>query len=181
MYIENINIANGPVDSLGYSKPSQESSSLVRLFEQRVNSPFSADQQPVIAKKIKHCPATPEKKPGADENLIPTDETDELEEPPVGDGLKSITWTNGDRYHGMFLNHRPSGFGVYTFLNGDKYEGTFKEGKRHGTGEYTWANGDTYVGAFVENERAGNGVLINAKGRTDISATDNKQLRSFAK
>ena len=65
-----------------------------------------------------------------------------------------MTFANGDKYEGDFVNDVRSGDGKYIWANGDTYEGEFYNNLMHGWGKYTWAEGRIYTGVFE------NGVIV---------------------
>ncbi|MCX5848374.1 MAG: hypothetical protein NTW65_02850 [Deltaproteobacteria bacterium] len=80
-------------------------------------------------------------------------------------GRKTVTFTNGDKYEGDFVNNKKTGRGTYTFANGNKYEGDWVNDKRNSRGTYTYANGDKYEGDFVDGKQQGKGIYTWADGR----------------
>ena len=42
-----------------------------------------------------------------------------------------------------------------TWANGDRYEGQWLDGNRHGKGTYVWSSGGRYEGDWAENKRTG--------------------------
>lgn len=46
----------------------------------------------------------------------------------------------------MFVNDNIQGYGQMTYSNGDKYEGDFMNGMKHGKGSIVYYNGDQYHG-----------------------------------
>ena len=46
-----------------------------------------------------------------------------------------------------------------TWENGNKYEGQWLDGFEHGDGIYTWADGSCYVGIWNKDRKDGNGTL----------------------
>ena len=60
--------------------------------------------------------------------------------------------TNGDVYHGAWVNDKPNGMGRYTRTgaNGDVYVGEWVNGERTGMGTFTRANGNGYVGEWKD-------------------------------
>jgi hypothetical protein len=56
----------------------------------------------------------------------------------VADKLNgSASWsseTRGERFEGLWENHKPNGHGKYYYIDGSTYEGNWKDGKRHGRG-----------------------------------------------
>ena len=79
--------------------------------------------------------------------------------------VKTINYSNGDRYRGQIRDGRRHGRGVYTWASGGSYDGEWRNGDFHGRGVRTWANGDRYEGDFVEDKATGRGVYTYADGR----------------
>ena len=71
---------------------------------------------------------------------------------------KTITYNNGDRYHGQTRDGKRHGRGVYTWADGERYEGQWRDGDFHGHGIRTWTGGNRYEGDFVDGKRTGRGV-----------------------
>jgi hypothetical protein len=46
-----------------------------------------------------------------------------------------MSWADGRRYEGEWLDGKCTGRGVTTFANGSRYEGVYLEDKMHGYGE----------------------------------------------
>ncbi|NQW28224.1 MAG: hypothetical protein HQ474_09960 [Flammeovirgaceae bacterium] len=65
---------------------------------------------------------------------------------------KKVTYANGDKYEGDWVDGKMNGLGTYTFANGDKYEGDRVDGRMNGSGTYTYANGDKYEGDWVDGK-----------------------------
>jgi hypothetical protein len=53
---------------------------------------------------------------------------------------------------------------VLTYSDGSKYKGGFLDGKRHGKGIMNWANGCVYEGDFVDDQYNGKGIYANTSG-----------------
>ena len=53
---------------------------------------------------------------------------------------------------------------VVTFTNGDRYEGEFVDGRFVGFGFYMWADGKVYAGFWVDDVRHGSGFFIASDG-----------------
>lgn len=49
-------------------------------------------------------------------------------------GFGIMTWVDGRRYEGFFLNNKFDQEGKFTFRDGKIYEGGFKNGKKEGNG-----------------------------------------------
>ena len=79
----------------------------------------------------------------------------------AGTGLvtRTLTYSDGARYHGQTRDGKRHGRGVLTWPSGARYEGDYRNGARHGRGVYTWPNGNRYEGDFVNNSRTGRGVF----------------------
>lgn len=70
-----------------------------------------------------------------------------------------VTYDNGDRYEGYFVNDLYNGEGTYTWANGDRYEGEFMNGQITGRGRLTFfGSGQSWEGLFI------NGVINNGSG-----------------
>ena len=72
-------------------------------------------------------------------------------------GKMVITYDNGDKYEGEFVDNIKEGKGIYYFNNGDKYEGEFFEDLKDGYGVYYYKNGDKYEGEYKEDKKDGHG------------------------
>lgn len=59
-------------------------------------------------------------------------------------GKGVLSWLDGEKYDGFFLDDKLEGTGVYYYANGDRYEGLFHNGMKHGRGIYHFSNGDRY-------------------------------------
>ena len=55
-----------------------------------------------------------------------------------------MTWTNGDKYDGEFLNNQMHGYGVYDWADGRRYEGYWVDNMMHGRGTYKGKDGSIY-------------------------------------
>lgn len=70
-----------------------------------------------------------------------------------------MTFTNGDRYDGGFLNSAFEGFGSYLFgVDGSKQCGTYKDGMLTGTGREIRPTGVYYSGGYFRGRRYGPGM-----------------------
>ncbi len=79
-------------------------------------------------------------------------------------GFGALSWPNGNRYEGEFLNGHKNGSGVFIGGNGDRYEGAFLGGEIDGYGSYAYPNGDYYQGEYHRNYRYGYGVMMYPNG-----------------
>ena len=70
-------------------------------------------------------------------------------------GKMTITYDNGDKYEGEFVDNVKEGRGIYTYYNGDKYEGEFFEDEKDGFGVYYYKNGERYEGQFKNDKKDG--------------------------
>lgn len=71
-------------------------------------------------------------------------------------GYFTVTYTDGDKYEGSFVNDKYEGKGKYTFANGNVYDGDWKDGKRTGKGTMTYSDGK-YEGNWKSDIRTGKG------------------------
>lgn len=53
-----------------------------------------------------------------------------------------MTYSNGNRYGGFFVNNKREGKGTIYFANSSRYEGNFKDDKRSGFGKHYFTNGN---------------------------------------
>ena len=74
------------------------------------------------------------------------------------DSNRTMTWANGDRYHGQWRNGKQHGNGTMTWANGDRYEGRWQNGRRHGSGKLQLADGGWYEGQWANDKRSGHGT-----------------------
>ena len=93
--------------------------------------------------------------------------------------VRTITWTNGHRYHGQTLDGNRHGYGVMTWADGDRYEGEWRHDKVHGRGVFTWADGDRYEGDFRNGERHGEGRFIGTDGWIEEGDWRNGEIVTF--
>jgi hypothetical protein len=123
--------------------------------------------------------AAPQPDRVAETNTVPrreapvpeTPATDVVQAPPpvpVRSGprgeITAVTFPNGDKYEGEFLDGLFHGWGVYYYKIGDRYEGEFQNDMKHGKGAYTFQNGDKYMGEFKEDMRSGRGTMLFVNG-----------------
>ena len=79
-------------------------------------------------------------------------------------GKMRITYDNGDKYDGMFVDNVKEGKGIYYYNNGDRYEGEFFEDLKDGYGIYYYKNGEKYQGEFKEDKKDGHGIYYYLDG-----------------
>jgi TonB family protein len=65
-----------------------------------------------------------------------------------------MTWSNGNRYEGEFLNNKWNGMGTNTLRDGSRYEGEFLNNKWNGKGVLIRPDGSREEGNFVNGVRA---------------------------
>jgi hypothetical protein len=93
---------------------------------------------------------------------------------PHGSGV--VTFYNGDKLSGEFVQGDLSGEGVFEAVSGDNYKGGWDDGKRNGQGTYHWARGSSYVGEWLDDKRHGDGVFTWSNGnRFEGEFRDNKR------
>ena len=68
------------------------------------------------------------------------------------------------RYEGDFVDGKRTGRGVKVWPNGDRCEGQWRDNKQHGHATCAWANGNRYEGDFVDGKRTGRGVFTFSNG-----------------
>lgn len=74
-------------------------------------------------------------------------------------GKGTVTYKNGNKYEGNFVDNKRHGPGTMTYANGDEYDGDWVDNKRHGKGTYTWADGTKYEGKWKNGKKYGNGTM----------------------
>jgi len=74
------------------------------------------------------------------------------------------TYSNGDRYKGLWVNGKPEGQGKMNYRNGSIYEGLWLNGKHEGQGIMNYTNGGIYEGLFKNGKHEGKGKMIYATG-----------------
>ena len=94
-------------------------------------------------------------------------------------GQGTCYWTNGDRYEGEWKDDKRHGQGTYYWTYGDRYEGEWKDDKRHGQGIYYWNDGDKYVGFYVNDEIHGQGTYYWANGNRYEGTYVNKKRHGY--
>ena len=74
------------------------------------------------------------------------------------EGYGTMTWKDGAKYEGQWLEGFANGKGVFTHAdNGDTYDGNWKYNKCHGHGVYTNKKGASYSGYWVNDTQQGHG------------------------
>jgi len=82
----------------------------------------------------------------------------------LGNGKGKKVYSNGDTYHGDFVNFKKHGKGKYTWSDGVYYEGEFKNGKMDGKGKMTFNNGNVYYGEWKDDKKHGQGKMTSLNG-----------------
>ena len=65
---------------------------------------------------------------------------------PHGSG--TVTWENGGKYNGDWVDGKANGRGVMNYGNGDRYEGSWRDGHRYGRGLHHFFDGGVYDGEW---------------------------------
>gem|GEM_PF-5824725 len=86
----------------------------------------------------------------------------------VTGGHATLTYPNGNRYTGGYLDGAKQGTGTFVWATGQTYSGDYKNDQMHGTGTYTWADGGKYTGSWRQGEMNGYGNRIYADGGTYV-------------
>lgn len=98
----------------------------------------------------------------------------------VADKLNgTASWSSearGERFEGLWENHKPNGRGKYYYIDGATYDGEWKDGKRHGRGILVFSSNPSprkrnmtkyevsYNGDWVEDVKEGYGVIEYSDG-----------------
>ena len=69
-----------------------------------------------------------------------------------------MTWADGRRYEGNWLEGRCTGHGTTSFKSGSRYVGNYAADKMQGRGSYSFADGRKYEGEYHANQKHGRGV-----------------------
>jgi len=80
-------------------------------------------------------------------------------------------WANDNgklrlQYRGGFGNGKRQGSGTFAYSDGGRYDGEWYDGKRHGQGTMTYVDGTVYEGAWQNGMRHGPGTLFMVNGDT---------------
>ncbi len=79
-------------------------------------------------------------------------------------GRGSITWENGGKYDGQWVDGKANGIGIMHYGNGDKYEGGWKDGCRCGQGTHHFKDGGVYEGQWCNAAPDGQGKMTLKNG-----------------
>lgn len=63
-------------------------------------------------------------------------------------GRGTVTWENGGKYNGDWVDGKANGRGVMNYGNGDRYEGSWRDGHRYGRGSHHFCDGGVYDGEW---------------------------------
>ena len=74
--------------------------------------------------------------------------------------IKTINYSNGDKYEGPIYEGRRNGKGVYYFKNGDKISGNFSGDRLNGRANYYYKNGDTREGEMLDGKLNGGAFFV---------------------
>ena len=79
-------------------------------------------------------------------------------------GYGTLTFADGSKYVGEWLDNMRHGRGRYVFSDGGEYDGEWRNGKHHGHGTLTFADGDEYDGEWCDGEQHGHGRYVFSSG-----------------
>ena len=126
-----------------------------------VAAPAPAVSPVAVAPPKPSIPAAPPRKPAVRFEQGATYVGDWSDDRMSGSG--TMTWTNGARYHGGYLQGLREGWGVFRFADGATYEGYWRADRMEGHGRYkcrAW----TYDGDWASGLRQGRGRFVRADG-----------------
>ena len=84
------------------------------------------------------------------------------------DGQGVLTWRDGKRYEGQFVNDKREGHGVFVWADGRKYIGSWKAGKQHGIGTYISKEGLQRIKSII-NQKVIQLLMIEPKKQKSFS------------
>ena len=71
-------------------------------------------------------------------------------------GQGTMTYENGNKYEGQWVNDKKEGEGTMTYADGAKYEGQWVNDKKEGEdGTMKYANGNEYRGQWLNDKKEG--------------------------
>jgi len=79
-------------------------------------------------------------------------------------GRGTVTWENGGKYDGEWVDGKANGHGTMNYGNGDKYEGGWKDGCRFGQGIHHFKDGGVYEGQWRNAAPDGQGKMTLKNG-----------------
>ena len=71
------------------------------------------------------------------------------------EGFHVISWSNGDRSEGSYMNGEFHGGWTFTWADGSRDTGRYVNGERSGRWTESWADGERAEGPYVDGERHG--------------------------
>lgn len=92
------------------------------------------------------------------------------------DGIKSITFPDGNKFDGEVKNGNLEGQGLMTSPDGNKFVGNFIKGKLEGPGEMTWPDGTKLVAKFKHGQPEGKVTFILPNGVQKIGTFKNGEF-----
>jgi len=81
---------------------------------------------------------------------------------PHGRGI--VTWENGGKYDGEWVDGKANGHGIMNYGNGDRFEGGWKDGCRFGHGTHHFKDGGVYEGQWRNAAPDGQGKMTLKNG-----------------
>lgn len=93
---------------------------------------------------------------------------DSLTGEPQGRG--TVTWENGGKYSGDWMEGKAHGHGRMDYSNGDKYEGEWRHGSRFGHGTHHFKDGGVYCGQWANAAPDGQGKMTLGNGSHYVGA-----------
>lgn len=79
-------------------------------------------------------------------------------------GRGTVTWENGGKYDGEWVDGKANGHGIMNYGNGDRYEGGWKDGCRFGQGTHHFKDGGVYEGQWRNAAPDGHGKMTLKNG-----------------
>lgn len=79
-------------------------------------------------------------------------------------GRGTVTWENGGKYDGEWVDGKANGHGIMNYGNGDKYKGGWKDGCRFGQGTHHFKDGGVYEGQWCNAAPDGQGKMTLKNG-----------------
>ncbi|KAL7548917.1 hypothetical protein ACHAWF_017909, partial [Thalassiosira exigua] len=79
-------------------------------------------------------------------------------------GRGTVTWENGGKYDGEWVDGKANGHGIMNYGNGDRYEGGWKDGCRFGRGTHHFKDGGVYEGQWRNAAPDGQGKMTLKNG-----------------
>mmetsp|Transcript_8570 Transcript_8570/g.18537 ORF Transcript_8570/g.18537 Transcript_8570/m.18537 type:complete len:395 (+) Transcript_8570:165-1349(+) len=79
-------------------------------------------------------------------------------------GRGTVTWENGGKYDGEWVDGKANGHGIMNYGNGDRYEGGWKDGCRFGQGTHHFKDGGVYEGQWRNAAPDGQGKMTLKNG-----------------